>query len=93
MPIKSFRPYTPVRRFLSVLDFKAEITKTTPERSLLERVTYHAGHNNNGRITSRFRGGRHKRLYRLIDFKRQRDGIPARVKGIEYDPYRSEVGS
>ncbi|CAN5377157.1 50S ribosomal protein L2 [soil metagenome] len=89
MPIKSFRPYTPTRRFMTVLDYKAEITKTTPEKSLMERITYHAGHNNNGRITSRFRGGRHKRLYRMVDFKRQRDGIPAVVKGIEYDPYRS----
>jgi large subunit ribosomal protein L2 len=89
MPIKKFRPYTPTRRFATVLDFKAEITKTTPERSLVERIPYRAGHNNTGRITSRFRGGRHKRLYRLVDFKRLKDGIPATVKGIEYDPYRS----
>lgn len=89
MPIKKFRPYTPTRRFLTVLDFKSEITKKTPERSLLERLPYHAGHNNNGRITSRFRGGRHKRLYRTIDFRRKKDAIPGLVKGIEYDPNRS----
>jgi len=89
MPIKKFRPYTKTRRFLTVLDFKAEITKTTPEYSLLERLPYHAGHNNHGRITSRFRGGRHKRLYRIVDFKRRIDVIPAKVKGIEYDPNRS----
>lgn len=89
MPIKKFRPYTPVRRSLTVLDYKAEITKTTPEYSLVERIAYRAGHNNMGRITSRFRGGRHKRLYRIIDFKRRRDGIAARVAGIEYDPNRS----
>ncbi|MEO8377630.1 MAG: 50S ribosomal protein L2 [Candidatus Sumerlaeota bacterium] len=89
MPIKRFRPYTPVRRTLTVLDF-SEITKTTPERSLIERLPYHAGHNNLGRITSRFRGGRHKRMYRKIDFKRNRkDGIPAKVAAIEYDPNRS----
>src|SRR5262249_19560797 len=57
--------------------------------SLVERLNYKAGHNNNGRITSRFRGGRHKRLYRIVDFKRQRDGIPAKVVAVEYDPNRS----
>jgi large subunit ribosomal protein L2 len=88
MPIKRFRPYTPVRRTLTVLDF-SEITKKRPERSLLERVTYKAGHNNNGRITSRFRGGRHKRLYRKVDFSRKITGIPAKVAAIEYDPYRT----
>ena len=88
MPIKRFRPYTPSRRELTVLDF-SEITKTTPEYSLLERLPYHAGHNNMGRVTSRFRGGRHKRLYRKIDFLRSRDGIPAKVAAIEYDPNRS----
>lgn len=88
MPIKRFRPYTPSRRELTVLDF-SEITKTTPEYSLVERLPYRAGHNNQGRVTSRFRGGRHKRLYRNIDFLRSRDGIPARVAAIEYDPNRS----
>ncbi len=88
MPIKRFRPYTPVRRYLTSLDF-SEITKTTPEKSLTERLPYKAGHNNHGRITSRFRGGRHKRLYRKIDFKRRLDGVPAKVASIEYDPNRS----
>ncbi len=89
MPIKRFRPYTPVRRTLTVLDF-SELTKKAPERSLLERLPYRAGHNNMGRITSRFRGGRHKRLYRVIDFKRlNKDGIPAKVASLEYDPNRS----
>ncbi|MBI1292735.1 50S ribosomal protein L2 [bacterium] len=89
MPIKKFRPYTPTRRFLTVLDFKSEITESKPERSLVERIPYRAGHNNTGRITSRFRGGRHKRLYRLVDFKRTKDGIPATVKSVQYDPYRT----
>ncbi len=88
MPIKKFNPYTPVRRTLTVLDF-SEITARRPEKSLTQRLPYHAGHNNLGRVTSRFRGGRHKRLYRLIDFKRLKDGIPARVATIEYDPNRS----
>lgn len=88
MPIKRFRPYTPVRRFLTVLDFSA-ITKTKPEKSLVERLPYAAGHNNNGRVTSRFRGGRHKRLYRIIDFKRSYDDVPAKVAAIEYDPNRT----
>lgn len=88
MPIKRFRPYTPSRRELTVLDF-SEITKSKPEYSLCERLAYRAGHNNMGRVTSRFRGGRHKRLYRNIEFLRNRDGIPARVAAIEYDPNRS----
>lgn len=89
MPIKKFNPITPARRYLSVLDFKAEITKTTPEYSLLERLNRHSGHNSHGHITSRFRGGGHKRQYRIIDFKRKFDGIPAKVAGIEYDPNRT----
>lgn len=88
MPIKRFNPYTPVRRTLTVLDF-SELTKKRPEKSLTTRIPYKAGHNNNGRITSRFRGGRHKRLYRLVDFRRTIDNIPAKVAAIEYDPYRS----
>lgn len=88
MPIKRFRPYTPSRRTMTVLDF-SEITKKRPEKSLCERVSYKAGHNNYGRITSRFRGGRHKRLYRLVDFKRNHDGVPGKIAAIEYDPYRS----
>jgi large subunit ribosomal protein L2 len=88
MPIKRFRPYTKSRRTLTVLDF-SEITKKRPEKSLVERLPYAAGHNNNGHVTSRFRGGRHKRLYRKVDFFRAKDGIPAKVAAIEYDPNRS----
>lgn len=88
MPIKRFRPYTPSRRFMTVLDF-SDLTKKRPEKSLVERLPYRAGHNNAGRVTSRFRGGRHKRLYRVIDFRRRFDGVPAKVAAIEYDPNRS----
>ncbi|MBU2701619.1 large subunit ribosomal protein L2 [Sporomusaceae bacterium BoRhaA] len=88
MSVKSFRPYTPARRFMTVADF-SEITTDKPERSLLERLAQHAGRNNQGRLTVRHQGGGHKRLYRLIDFKRTKDNIPAKVATIEYDPNRS----
>lgn len=88
MPIKRYRPYTASRREMTSLDH-SELSKKRPEKSLVERVSYKAGHNNLGRITIRFRGGRHKRLYRIIDFRRTRDGIPAKVASIEYDPNRS----
>ncbi|NUM81003.1 50S ribosomal protein L2 [bacterium] len=88
MPVKSFRPYTPTRRFLTVSDF-AEVTKTTPEKSLLEPIAKTGGRNNIGHTTSRFRGGGHKRMYRIIDFKRRKTGVEAKVLGIEYDPNRS----
>jgi large subunit ribosomal protein L2 len=88
MGIKSYKPTSPARRFYSVSDFK-EITKTVPERSLLEKQNRTGGRNNNGRITSRFRGGGHKQRYRLIDFKRDKIGIPAAVAAIEYDPNRT----
>ncbi len=89
MPTKRYRPYTPSRRFLTTSDF-AEISKTRPEKSLLEPLKKTGGRNNRGRITSRFRGGGHKRRYRRIDFKRRdKEGIPAKVAGIEYDPNRS----
>ncbi len=88
MPVKTFKPYTPVRRTLTVLDFTV-ITKKSPERSLVEKHHRKQGHNNQGRITSRFRGGGHKRQYRRIDFRRDKDSIPARVASIEYDPNRS----
>lgn len=88
MGIKTYKPTSPARRFYSVSDFK-EITKTVPERSLLEKQTRTGGRNNNGRITSRFRGGGHKQRYRLIDFKRDKIGIPAAVAAIEYDPNRT----
>ena len=88
MPIRSYKPTSPGRRFQTVSTFE-EITSTTPERSLLRPVTKTGGRNNLGRITSRHRGGGHKRRYRVIDFKRLKDGVPAKVASIEYDPNRS----
>jgi len=86
--VKKFKPTSPGRRFVTVSDFK-EITTDKPEKSLTESLKKNAGRNNKGRITVRHRGGGHKRLYRIIDFKRDKDGIPARVATIEYDPNRS----
>ena len=88
MGIKSYRPYTPSRRHMTGSDF-AEVTKTTPEKSLLASKSRTAGRNNQGKITVRHRGGGAKRKYRIIDFKRRKDGIPATVIGIEYDPNRT----
>lgn len=88
MGIKSFKPTSAARRFYTVSDFK-EITKSEPERSLIEKQTSTGGRNNNGRITSRFRGGGHKQRYRLVDFKRDKIGIPATVAAVEYDPNRT----
>lgn len=88
MAIKGFKPTTPARRKMTVASFE-EITKTTPERSLLATVNKTAGRNAHGRITSRHRGGGVKRKYRIIDLKRDKDNIPARVAAIEYDPYRT----
>ncbi len=88
MGIKSYKPTSPGRRFQTVLDF-AEITRKQPEKSLLLPLKKTGGRNCYGRITSRYIGGGHKRLYRLIDFKRDKYGIPARVASIEYDPNRS----
>ncbi len=88
MGIKRFKPTTPGRRFATVSTFE-EITRAEPERSLVVPLRRHAGRNNQGRITTRHRGGGHKRLYRLVDFKRDKDGVPARVAAIEYDPNRS----
>ena len=88
MPIRRYKPTSPGRRFMSVSTFE-EITKTKPEKSLLEPVTKKGGRNNNGRITTRHQGGGHKRRYRVIDFKRTKDGVPAKVAAIEYDPNRS----
>ncbi len=88
MAIKGFKPTTPARRKMTVATFE-EITKTTPERSLLATVNKTAGRNAHGRITSRHRGGGVKRKYRIIDLKRDKDNIPARVAAIEYDPYRT----
>ena len=88
MGIKQYKPSSPGRRFQTVSDF-AEITTTTPEKSLLEPLPKKAGRNCYGRITTRHQGGGHKRKYRKIDFKRVKDGIPAKVATIEYDPNRS----
>ncbi|GGJ01091.1 50S ribosomal protein L2 [Alicyclobacillus cellulosilyticus] len=88
MGIKKYRPTSPGRRFMSVSTFE-EITTDEPEKSLLVPLKKRAGRNNQGRITVRHRGGGHKRMYRIIDFKRDKDGIPAKVATIEYDPNRS----
>src|ERR687887_1831387 len=88
MPIRKPKPTSPGRRFVTYPDF-AEITKTAPERSLVEGLTKSGGRNTLGRKTARHRGGGAKRLYRKIDFKRTRDGVPAKVAAIEYDPNRS----
>lgn len=88
MAIKSYKPYTPSLRYQTVSTFE-EITKDTPEKSLLMPLKRTGGRNNLGRETSRHRGGGHKRRYRIIDFKRDKDGITARVAAIEYDPNRS----
>ena len=88
MPIRKFKPITAASRFRSVSAFD-EITRSEPEPSLTEGLTKNAGRNHHGRITSRRRGGGHKRRYRKVDFKRRKDGVPARVAEIEYDPNRS----
>jgi large subunit ribosomal protein L2 len=88
MGIKIYRPTSAGRRGMSVSDFE-EITRSTPERSLLRPVQKMAGRNNAGRVTVRHRGGGHKRRYRVIDFKRDKLGVPGRVDSIEYDPNRS----
>src|ERR671934_790958 len=88
MPIRKPKPTSPGRRFVTYSDF-AEITKTEPERTLVEGLKKSGGRNVNGRKTARHRGGGAKRLYRKIDFKRRKDGVPARVAHVEYDPNRS----
>ncbi len=88
MPLKAHKPYTPSRRHMVLSDF-AEITKSSPERSLVKAKKSNAGRNSAGRISVRHRGGGHKRRYRVIDFKRDKFGIPANVAAIEYDPNRS----
>ena len=88
MGIRKYKPTSPGRRHGSVLDF-SEITHVGPEKSLLRPIKKTGGRNNTGRITSRRRGGGHKRRYRLIDFKRNKDAVPALVKTVEYDPNRS----
>src|SRR3954462_5530017 len=88
MPIRKPKPTSAGRRFVSYADFR-EITKTEPEKTLVEGLKKSGGRNNNGRKTARHRGGGAKRLYRKVDFKRTRDGVPARVAAIEEDPNRS----
>jgi large subunit ribosomal protein L2 len=88
MGVRSFRPTSPGRRFMTVSDF-AEVTTDKPEKSLLAPVHRKGGRNNNGRITTRHQGGGHKRRYRIVDFKRIKDGVPAKVAAVEYDPNRS----
>ena len=88
MGIKTFNPYTPSRRAMTSLDY-ADVTKSTPEKSLVVSLNKNSGRNNQGKITVRHRGGGSRRKYRIIDFKRRKDGIPATVIGIEYDPNRT----
>jgi large subunit ribosomal protein L2 len=88
MAVKKFRPVTPSLRFRQISTFE-ELTSAVPERSLLEPLKKTGGRNNKGRVTARHRGGGHKRFYRLVDFKRNKYDIPARVASIEYDPNRS----
>ncbi|MCF0245882.1 MAG: 50S ribosomal protein L2 [Ileibacterium sp.] len=88
MPIKKYKPITPGRRGMSTLT-NEELTKKAPERSLTAPLKSKGGRNNTGRITTRHKGGGHKRTYRIIDFKRNKDNIPAVVKAIEYDPNRT----
>ena len=88
MGVKFFKPTSPGRRFMTGSDF-VEVTETSPEKSLLRPIKKSGGRNSNGRITSRHRGGGHKRRYRLIDFRRIKDGIPGRITTVEYDPNRS----
>jgi large subunit ribosomal protein L2 len=86
--IKKYKPTSPGRRFMTTETF-GDVTRTEPERSLIAALKKNGGRNNNGRITTRHQGGGHKRRYRVIDFKRDKDGVPARVAHIEYDPNRS----
>ena len=88
MPVKKTKPTSPGRRFQTVADF-SDLSKKKPERSLIAKQTRSSGRNAHGRITSRHRGGGHKQRYRIIDFRRVKDGVPARVAAIEYDPNRN----
>ena len=88
MPIRKLKPRSPGVRSMTISGFD-EITKSTPEKSLLVSISRKGGRNNNGRITAKRRGGGHRKQYRVIDFKRRKDGIPAKVVGVEYDPNRS----
>ena len=89
MAVKTFNPTTPSRRHMAVLDYASTITKTTPEKSLVKGKKSSCGRNNSGRITVRFRGAGNKRRYRMVEFIRSKEGVPAKVVAIEYDPNRS----
>ena len=88
MAVRKLNPTSAGVRFKTISDF-AEVTKTSPEKSLLVSISRKGGRNNNGRVTAKRRGGGHRKLYRVIDFKRNKDGVPAKVVGVEYDPNRS----
>src|SRR5271154_1284536 len=88
MPVKKYKPTSAGRRFMTTMDF-SEITDKKPERSLIEVKKKHSGRNNNGHITVRHKGGGYRKQYRIVDFKRTKDAIPAKVAAIEYDPNRS----
>jgi large subunit ribosomal protein L2 len=88
MPVKKYRPTSPGRRFVTTMDF-SDLSEVEPEKSLLEVRKKHSGRNNNGHITVRHKGGGTRKQYRIIDFKRTKDGIPAKVATVEYDPNRS----
>src|ERR671926_1074958 len=88
MPIRRYKPTSPGRRFMSVSTFE-EVTKSEPEKSLTAPLKKTGGRNVYGRVTTRHQGGGHKRRYRVVDFKRRKDGVPAKVAAIEYDPNRS----
>jgi len=89
MAIRVYKPTSPGRRNASVIHYKAELTTTKPEKSLCKRIKKSGGRNHHGKTTVRFRGGGARRIYRIIDFKRNKDGVPARVATIEYDPNRN----
>jgi len=88
MPVKSYNPTSPGRRWQTVSTFE-EVTRSRPEKSLVVRVAEHGGRNNRGKITVRYRSGWHKKKYRVIDFRREKFGVPATVAHIEYDPNRT----
>src|SRR5689334_6994149 len=88
MPIKTYRPTTPTRRYQTVVD-RQDITKDRPEKSLTVGLRKTGGRNSKGHVTSRFIGGGHKQTFRIIDFKRDKTGVPAKVAAIEYDPNRT----
>ena len=88
MGIKKFNPTTPGQRFLNAPDY-SEVTTDRPEKSLTERISRTGGRNNTGKMTMRYIGGGHRKIYRLIDFKRNKDGVPGKIATVEYDPNRT----